>query len=141
MWPLNRGSAVLVVDILSCAFWRCSEMSGHFCVCAMDISFFLLYHVVRLFLSLLRCSFVAKHFWLECTESRISSIASGQRCRESKSLRYPLICFRVDWDLEELEFIVVFQSGKCQLKFRRRKRKRLDFSVSHFCSKEILCEE
>ena len=63
-WPLIRGSAVLVVDILSCAFWRCLEMSGHFCVCAPWTSFFLLYHVVRLFPYLLHCSFVVNIFGL-----------------------------------------------------------------------------
>ena len=34
VWPLIRGSAVLVVDVLSCAFGRCLEMLGHLFVCA-----------------------------------------------------------------------------------------------------------
>ena len=115
------------------------DVGPFFLVCAMDISF-LLYHVVRLFPYLLYCSFVVNIFGPNVLNQGSVTLLQTNSA-ECKSLLYPLICFRVDWDLEVLEFLVVFQSGKCQLKFRRRKKKRLDFNVSRFCSKEILCKE
>ena len=121
-------------------FWAMfRDVGSFFCMCAMDISF-LLYHVVRLFPYLLHCSFGVNIFGLNVLNQGSVTLLQTNSA-ERKSLLYPLICFRVDWDLGVLESIVVFQSGKCQLKFRRRKKKRLDFSGSHFCSKEILCEE
>ena len=85
---------------------------------------FLLNHVVRLFPYLLHCSFVVNIFGLN-VQNQGSVTLLQTNSAERKSLLYPLICFRVDWDLGVLEFIVVFQSGKCQLKFRRRKKKDL----------------